>query len=262
MKNRNLSIWKNIDKPLILLYFVLSVMGYLIMYSSSFKGDELPKFFFNTIYGKQLIWIILTILMGLFALIIDGNFIKNSSYYLYGFVLILLIVVLFMPPIKGARSWFYFSGFSFQPSEFIKLGLSLAIAKLLSDVGSKFKDFKTKLKAFLLIMIPSILIAFQPDPGTMLVFSCFIFVLYREGLSGNFLLIALFTILIAIVGIFLKASNSIFYIGQFPLSGNLFFAFLLIIGFVFSFLIIRYFVLPRYRKQKIRSLIFISILSL
>jgi rod shape determining protein RodA len=262
MKNRNLSIWKNIDKPLILLYFVLSVMGYLIMYSSSFKGDELPKFFFNTIYGKQLIWIILTILMGLFALIVDGNFIKNSSYYLYGFVLILLIVVLFMPPIKGARSWFYFSGFSFQPSEFIKLGLSLAIAKLLSDVGSKFKDFKTKLKAFFLIMIPSILIAFQPDPGTMLVFSCFIFVLYREGLSGNFLLIALFTILIAIVGIFLKASNSIFHIGQFPLSGNLFFGFLLIIGFVFSFLIIRYFVLPRYRKQKIRSLIFISILGL
>ena len=262
MKNRNLSIWKNIDKPLILLYFVLSVMGYLIMYSSSFKGGELPHFFFNTIYGKQLIWIILTILMGLFALIIDGNFIKNSSYYLYGFVLILLIIVLFMPPIKGARSWFYFSGFSFQPSEFIKLGLSLAIAKLLSDVGSKFKDFKTKLKAFLLIMIPSILIAFQPDPGTMLVFSCFIFVLYREGLSGNFLLIALFTILIAIVGIFLKASNSIFYIGQFPLSGNLFFGFLLIIGFVFSFLIIRYFVLPRYRKQKIRSLIFISILGL
>ena len=262
MKNRNLSIWKNIDKPLILLYFVLSVMGYLIMYSSSFKGDELPKFFFNTIYGKQLIWIILTILMGLFALIIDGNFIKNSSYYLYGFVIILLIVVLFTPPIKGARSWFYFSGFSFQPSEFIKLGLSLAIAKLLSDVGSKFKDFKTKLKAFLLIMTPSILIAFQPDPGTMLVFSCFIFVLYREGLSGNFLLIALFTILIAIVGIFLKASNSIFYIGQFPLSGNLFFGFLLIIGFVFSFLIIRYFVLPRYRKQKIRSLIFIIILGL
>ena len=71
MKNRNLSIWKNIDKPLILLYFVLSVMGYLIMYSSSFKGGELPQFFFNTIYGKQLIWIILTILMGLFALIID-----------------------------------------------------------------------------------------------------------------------------------------------------------------------------------------------
>ena len=228
MKNRNLSIWKNIDKPLILLYFVLSVMGYLIMYSSSFKGGELPQFFFTTIYGKQLIWIILTILMGLFTLVIDGNF----------------------------------SGFSFQPSEFIKLGLSLAIAKLLSDVGSKFKDFKTKLKAFFLIMIPSILIAFQPDPGTMLVFSCFIFVLYREGLSGNFLLIALFTILIAIVGIFLKASNSIFYIGQFPLSGNLFFGFLLIIGFVFSFLIIRYFVLPRYRKQKIRSLIFISILGL
>ena len=111
-------------------------------------------------------------------------------------------------------------------------------------------------------MIPSALIAFQPDPGTMLVFTCFIFVLYREGLSGNFLLIALFTVLIAIVGIFLKASNSVFYIGQFPVSGNLFFGIILIIGFIFSFLIIKYFVLPRYRKKKIRSLIFISILGL
>ena len=122
--------------------------------------------------------------------------------------------VLFMNPIKGARSWFYFSSFSIQPSEFIKLGLSLALAKLLSDLGSKFQDFRTKLKAFFLIVSPAILIAIQPDPGTMLVFSCFIFVLYREGLSGNFLLIGLFTILIAIVGIFLKSSNSVFFIGS------------------------------------------------
>jgi rod shape determining protein RodA len=56
-----------------------------------------------------------------------------------------------------------------------------ALAKLLSDVGSKFQDFKTKLKAFFIIIIPAILIAVQPDPGTMLVFTCFIFVLYREG---------------------------------------------------------------------------------
>ena len=57
MKNRNLSVWKNIDKPLVILYLVLSVMGYLIMYSSSYKGIELQEFFWNTVYGKQLIWI-------------------------------------------------------------------------------------------------------------------------------------------------------------------------------------------------------------
>ena len=262
MKYRNLSIWKNVDKPLFSFYFILSLIGYLVMYSSTYNGVEAQDFLWNTNYGKQLIWLILTFFLGLFVLLIDGNFIKNSSYFIYAIVTLLLVIVLFMNPIKGARSWFYFSSFSIQPSEFIKLGLSLALAKLLSDVGSKFQDFRTKLKAFFLIVSPAILIAIQPDPGTMLVFSCFIFVLYREGLSGNFLLIGLFTILIAIVGIFLKSSNSVFFIGSNAVSGNLLFGFILCIGFLFSFLIIRYFVLPRYRKQKIKSLIFISILGL
>ena len=184
------------------------------MFSSSFKGTEFQDFVWNSNYGKQLIWLLLTSFLGVVILLIDGNLIKNSSYLIYGVIIFLLFIVLLMPPLKGARSWFYFSGFSFQPSELIKLALSLALAKLLSDVGSKFQDFKTKLKAFLLIIIPSILIALQPDPGTMLVFTCFVFVLYREGLSGNFLLVGLFTVLIAIVGIFLKASNSVFYIGE------------------------------------------------
>ena len=248
MKYRNLSIWKNIDKPLFLFYLILSAVGYLVMYSSNYNGFEIQEFLWNTNYGKQLLWLILTFFLGLFILLTDGNFIKNSSYFIYAIVIISLIIVLFMPPIKGARSWFYFSSFSIQPSEFIKLGLSLALAKLLSDVGSKFQDVRTKLKAFLLIVTPAILIAIQPDPGTMLVFSCFIFVLYREGLSGNFLLIGLFTVLIAIVGIFLKASSSVFFIGSNAVSGNFFFGFILIIGFLISFLIIRYFVLPRYRK--------------
>ena len=113
-----------------------------------------------------------------------------------------------------------------------------------------------------MIFVPAILIAIQPDPGTMLVFACFIFVLYREGLSGNILLIGLFTVLIAVVGIFLRASNSVFFIGSSAVSGNLFFGFVLCLGFLFSFLIIRYFVLPRYRKQKIRSLILIGILGI
>ena len=237
MKYRNLSIWKNIDKPLFLFYLILSAVGYLVMYSSNYNGFEIQEFLWNTNYGKQLLWLILTFFLGLFILLTDGNFIKNSSYFIYAIVIISLIIVLFMPPIKGARSWFYFSSFSIQPSEFIKLGLSLALAKLLSDVGSKFQDIRTKLKAFLLIVTPAILIAIQPDPGTMLVFSCFIFVLYREGLSGNFLLIGLFTVLIAIVGIFLKASNSVFFIGSNAVSGNFFFGFILIIGFLISFLI-------------------------
>jgi rod shape determining protein RodA len=232
------------------------------MYSSTFKGLNIQTDFWSTNYGKQLIWIIITFFAGFFILLLDGSFIKNTAYFTYGFVLLLLILVLLMSPTKGARSWFYFSGFSIQPSEFIKLALSLSLAKLLSDVGSRFQEFRTKLTTFFMIIIPALLIAVQPDPGTMLVFACFIFVLYREGLSGNFLLIGLFTMLIAVVGIFLKASNSVFYLAGNAISGNIFFGFILILGFIFSFLIIRYFVLPRYRKQKIQRLIIITLLGL
>ena len=115
MKYRNLSIGKNIDKPLLSLYFVLSVVGDLVMYSSTYNGFEMQDFFWNTNYGKQLTWLILTFLIGLFILLIDGNFIKNSSYFIYGIIIFLLVIVLFMPPIKGARSWFYFGSFSIQP---------------------------------------------------------------------------------------------------------------------------------------------------
>jgi rod shape determining protein RodA len=244
------------------MYLLLSFIGYFIMYSSSFKGINIQTEFWSANYGKQLIWIIITLFAGLFILLLDGSFIKNTAYFTYGFILLLLILVLLTPPIKGARSWFYFTTFSIQPSEFIKLTLSLSLAKLLSDVGSRFQEFRTKLKAFFLIIIPALLIAVQPDPGTMLVFACFIFVLYREGLSGNFLLIGLFTVLIAVVGIFLKASNSVFNLAGNAISGNIFFVLILILGFVFSFLIIRFFVLPRYRKQKIQRLIIITLLGL
>ena len=239
MKYRNLSIWRNIDKPLLIMYLLLSFIGYFIMYSSSFKGINIQTEFWSANYGKQLIWIIITLFAGLFILLLDGSFIKNTAYFTYGFILLLLILVLLTPPIKGARSWFYFTTFSIQPSEFIKLTLSLSLAKLLSDVGSRFQEFRTKLKAFFLIIIPALLIAVQPDPGTMLVFACFIFVLYREGLSGNFLLIGLFTVLIAVVGIFLKASNSVFNLAGNAISGNIFFVLIIILGFIFSFLIIK-----------------------
>ena len=119
MKYRNLSIWKNLDKPLLLMYLLLSIIGYFIMYSSTFKGHNVEVDFWSSNYGKQLIWIMITFFMGCFILLLDGSFIKNTAYFTYGFVVLLLIVVLLMPPIKGARSWFYFSSFRFSPQNLL-----------------------------------------------------------------------------------------------------------------------------------------------
>ncbi len=232
------------------------------MYSSSFEGFNFEENFWNTSYGKQMIWIIISVIVGSFILLIEGSLIQNSSYLLYIIVCILLIIVLFMPPVKGVSSWFQFGGFSVQPSEFAKLATSLAFARFLSNINTRFQDYRTRIKAGCLVILPSILIILQPDAGTMLVFIGFVFVLYREGLSGNFLLIGLFAVLIATIGIFLKASNYNLYLSTWKISGNLFFGFILILGFIFSFLIIRYFVLPRFRKQRYYQLIIVSFIGI
>ena len=167
---RNLSIWKNIDKYLLALYLLLVVAGYFTIYSSSFNGFDVEESYWSTSYGKQMIWILISIILGSIILLIEGNFIQNISYSLYLFVILLLIVVLFMPPVKGVSSWFVFGGFSIQPSEFAKLATSLAFAKYLSNINTRFQDFKTRIRAGLLVIIPALLIILQPDAGTMLVF--------------------------------------------------------------------------------------------
>ena len=87
MKYRNLSIWRNIDKSLLIMYLLLSVIGYFTMYSSTFKGLDIQSDFWSANYGKQLIWIIITLFSGFFILLLDGSFIKNTAYFTYGFVL-------------------------------------------------------------------------------------------------------------------------------------------------------------------------------
>ena len=255
---RNLSIWKNIDKYLLVLCISLMVFGYFTIYSSSFLGYEQGNSFWSYSYGKQMIWIIISVLLGTLILLIEGHFIQNSSYVIYSLVLLLLIIVLFMPSVKGAKSWFQFGGFSIQPSEFAKLGCSLAFARYLSLINVRTQNIKNRIIAASLVLTPAFLIMIQPDPGTMLVFIGFVFVLYREGLSGNILLIGLFGVLIAVTGVFFKASASYITILGISISGNLIFGFILLLGSTSAFFIIRYFVLPRYRREKFVRLAIVS----
>ena len=209
-----------------------------------------------------MIWIIISLLIGTLILLVEGNFIQNSSYIIYAVVMLLLIVVLFMPAVKGAKSWFQFGGFSIQPSEFAKLGCSLAFARYLSLINVRTQNIKNRIIAASLVVIPALLIMIQPDPGTMLAVIGFVFVLYREGLSGNVLLIGLFGVLIAVIGVFFKASTLYITIFGITISGNLLFGFILFLGFIAAFFIIRYFVLPRYRREKFVRLAVVSVVGI
>ena len=109
---------KRIDNLMLLIYAAFVLLGLLTIYSSAYTADLPSLFSLEKEYGKQVLYIGISIVVGMIILLIDGKFFINYSYHIYGFIILLLIAVLFTPAVKGAHSWFKLGGFSLQPSEF------------------------------------------------------------------------------------------------------------------------------------------------
>lgn len=248
-------ILRNTDYGVIIIYLLLVIMGLTNIYSSTFDEHFPSLFSFNKEYGKQLIWILISLTVGFAIINIEGRFISRATPFFYGFVILLLVSVLFTTPINGARSWFSIFGFSFQPSEFAKLGTSLMLAKYLNQTNVKIRDLRTRVQVGLIIGIPSVLILLQPDAGTLLVFFSFFLVLYREGLSGNVLLIGLLTIILMVLSIFLQEADFQLDSLDMVISGQMILTiFVLLVG-VSIFFLIRYFVYKRDQKKSLTYLV-------
>jgi rod shape determining protein RodA len=184
------SIFQNIDWWLVLIYLVLVFMGWMNIYASVFNEEHQGITDFSQKYGKQLIWIITSLALALFILIIDGNFYAAFAYPLYGISMVSLIAVLFLgTEISGSKSWFRFGEIGIQPAEFAKFATNMALAKYLSSLNIKLTENSTKITSAFIIGLPLVLILMENETGVALVFLSFIFTLYREGLSGNYLLL-------------------------------------------------------------------------
>nr|MBC8148021.1 rod shape-determining protein RodA [Bacteroidota bacterium] len=101
--------------------------------------------------------------------------------------------------IAGSKSWFGFGDFGIQPSEFAKFATNLAIARYLSLLNIDMKKIKTKIYTIAFFVLPAILIFLQNDTGSALVYSAFIFVMFREGMSGNILVLGVITVVLFIL---------------------------------------------------------------
>lgn len=184
MPKRN-SLWGNIDWVTVLLFLTLVFLGWINIYASVYDLDHQSIFDTTQRYGKQMIWIGAALLIAFVILIIETNFYVFFSYFIYGFIVFLLVVVLFVgKEINGARSWFMFGSFGFQPSEFCKFATALALAKYMNSYGFKLFRFKSLATIGTIIFLPAALILLQNDTGSALVYFSFVLVLYREGLSG------------------------------------------------------------------------------
>jgi rod shape determining protein RodA len=185
-------------------------MGWFNIYAAVFNEEHRSIFDLSQSYGKQTLWIGGAFILALMILVIDGKFYAAFSYPIYGiFVLLLLSTFLFARDVKGSYGWIDIGTFKLQPAEFAKFATNMALAKYLSTLDIRMQDTRTKLISAIILGIPALIILLQNDTGSALVFGAFIFVLYREGLSGNFLLLAFITVALFVLTLLVKNTTLI-----------------------------------------------------
>ena len=180
---KNVSLLSKLDWPLFVSFMILVFLGLATVYSVAFNEENPSLFAFSEKYGKQIIWLGASFFVGLLIFLIDADYYSKIALPVYISVLVLLVIVLFMPPINGARAWLGVGSLGVQPAEFAKIATALLLSKYISELVVTFQTIKTVLTACLILFVPAFLIALQPDAGTLVVFSSFLFVMYREGLT-------------------------------------------------------------------------------
>ena len=195
---KNQSITNNIDWICIIIYIALVLLGWLNIYSSSLSSTEGTS-------EKQFIFIILTIPLIFTLLYVDGKFYEKYASIIFG-ISLLTLAGLFVAgkTIAGQRCWYGIGSFTIQPSEFAKAATALALAKYLSDSQINLKNFNKQVQALVIVFLPVMLILPQPDPGSALIYSIFIIVLYREGLPAWYVWTGFITILLFILTLVLQ----------------------------------------------------------
>lgn len=186
------NIFKSLDWSMVLLYSLLVLLGWGNIYAAVYNEEFSSIMDISQKYGKQLLWIAGSFVLIIIILSSDGRIFSTLAYPIYMVsMLSLLGLFIFGKTIAGATSWYAFGSFSLQPSEFAKFATALALAKYATTNGVNLSRLKDRIKAFAIVLLPAILITPQPDPGSALVYTSLILVMYREGLSGKWIFLGI-----------------------------------------------------------------------
>lgn len=201
-----------IDWITVIIYFLLVTVGILNIFSSTYDIQSFSYASVDSLAFKQFVFFIFSLISGILILIAPSKFFQKFSSLIYLFSVLLLIgLFAFGNSVYGHKSWYTFFGISIQPTEIAKFTTNLAVAKLLSEIQINLKKIKSLIQVFFIIMIPVILTLMQPDFGSALIFLSLIFVLFREGLSPNFILFLALSLILA----FFALIKSSFYVSVF-----------------------------------------------
>lgn len=155
------------DWTLFLTASALAVIGVINLYSAT----SVARAALSDIYIQQVYWLVLGGILGAVVAVIDYRHYERLGYVLYGVGIILLVLVFILgKDIRGSSRWIAIGSFGFQPSEFMKLFLIIALAKYLhDDPRTEARNIKDLVAPSVLTGIPTLLILKQPDLGTALI---------------------------------------------------------------------------------------------
>ncbi|MCQ2344324.1 MAG: rod shape-determining protein RodA [Paludibacteraceae bacterium] len=191
---------KYLDKLTVLFYALLVVFGCMNIYSASITPDQASIFDVSCHSGMQIVWVVFSIIVAIVILFFDDNFFNQFAPILYGAMILILIATIFLSrDINGSRSWLSFGSFSIQPAEFAKFVTALALARYVGRQGFWIHTLSDYAKAVAIIILPMLIIVFQKETGTALVFASFVLLLYREGMTGLVPLLGFLAVFVFVV---------------------------------------------------------------
>ena len=183
---RNRSLAKTIDWSLVFCWLILIFIGWANIYASIHATEPSSIFDFSSRSGKQFVWMATALVIAVTVLFVfPARLYESAAFPIYVFVIMLLVAVIFLGiEVKGSRSWFEFGPVRFQPAEISKISTSLMLAAVMSQSGYRIGRWKDFITTAAIILLPMMIIIGQSETGSALVYVGFIFMLYREGLSG------------------------------------------------------------------------------
>ncbi|MBR5807431.1 MAG: rod shape-determining protein RodA [Alistipes sp.] len=178
------SLFGSVDRVALLLYLLLVSVGVIAVLSASWVEDSENIFAFSHNYNKQIVWLGISLVVGLVIMLLDRSLWHKIAYFLYAAaILALLATLMFGRTVNGAKAWFEFGPIRLQTMEFAKIAIALATARLMSEYNFSISSFQSLVKVAGLLLVPLAITYLQNDTGSGLVLCSFIFMLYREGLN-------------------------------------------------------------------------------
>jgi len=182
-----------LDWYTILIYMAMVILGWMNIFAAVYDETANQSIFDLSLNsGRQLMFIAASAFIIMVIVIMDMRFYETFAYLFYGLILVMLFLVPIVgKEVGGNKAWLGIGSFGVQPSEFAKFITALAVAKFIGSVGFRMDNLRNQAILFAMIGLPMVLTLLQKDTGTALVFSSFVLVFYREGMSPFLIIVGI-----------------------------------------------------------------------